>query len=84
MDFDWMTPTRVPTKRGFDAMYLDELRDQARLLQRLGFTADQATERLRGNIRWEFDPEAPRGALPGFYESIDALITEIYDTSRGG
>ena len=84
MDFDWMTSKRVPTKRGFDAMYVDELRDQASLLKRLGFDRAEAARRLKGNIQWEFDSTGASGAMPAAFESIDKLVGDVFGSKKKG
>lgn len=82
--FDWMKPTAPPKRarkaaaQKRDAMYKDELEDRASLLQRLGYSAEQARKRLRANVDWDFELHGkPRHAA-----EVDRVVDAVY--RRGG
>ncbi len=77
--FDWLVPFVPP---GADAHSAEqarearrrELRDRAALLMRLGRSQSEVTERLRQNLRWEWEMQPP---APGVDEIAD-LVAAVY------
>jgi hypothetical protein len=82
VSFDWMTPKRAPVgapepdKR--IAMYHREIKVRAGIFYRLGYTQQQACERLRANADWDFEVgtgERPK-ELDG--DAIDTIVAATY------
>ena len=68
----------APEKRR--AMYEGELRERAALLLRLGFPADQAKLRLRGNLRWDFELHR----TPAELARVDSIVDQVFAAGRAG
>jgi len=84
MPFSWYHPdvpaeyAVAPEKRR--AMLERELREHASLLRRLGYGAEEATERLVAGLRWDFElhDSAAQRAL------VRSIVHEIFTTRRTG
>ncbi len=82
MPFAWYRPDvpneyrSAPQKAA--AMYEAELRERARLLLRLGYTQEEAKERLRGNVLWDFELHE----RPAHLSRVSAIVDKVY-TARG-
>jgi hypothetical protein len=76
VEFEWMVARRRQSQvRGLRraAMYRKELAQRAAIFYRLGYTRDDAVERLTQNVAWDFET----GGRP---ESLtDAEIASIVD-----
>jgi hypothetical protein len=87
MPFAWYEPD-VPseyTHAGTKAaeMYDAELRDRALLLLRLGYSKEEITLRLRGNVLWDFELHAE----PAHLKRLTAIVDKVYSmrsTGAGG
>ena len=83
MPFPWLHPSipatyRATFARTAEAAALRELEDRAALLHRLRYSKARAAERLRANLRWEFELQGP----PKLIERVDAIVEAVY--ARGG
>jgi hypothetical protein len=83
MPFAWYHPTLpLDHARTFfsksNAMYLGELEERAALLFRLRYSAAHAKQRLRANVRWDFELHR----VPAFIDEVDRLVDRVY--ARGG
>ena len=82
MPFDWMN-TRATTKASpARQMWLDEIAERATLLHRMRFSADAATARIQGNLRWEFDASIASTPMPTFYDEVPAIVARIFKKKR--
>jgi hypothetical protein len=90
MSFDWLDSTK---HRGNGSklraqVAAAELADRAATLFRLGFTKEQATERLTQRIAWEFDPPSKSGhhkrpdALSD--QAIAKIVADTFARRPGG
>lgn len=79
MPFDWMHPPR-PEQRGdpFRRQFERTIAERARLFFNLGYGVDEATERIRAALRWEFDPDIPGTPLPPFYREVPDMVASVY------
>lgn len=83
MAFDWMQVKRPPARGdGFREQIRRAARERARLFFDLGYTADQATARIRAAIDWELDASAWPSS-PGFSEDVAKLVGEVYARGQG-
>ena len=55
MAFDWMESPEVKQSVPGKQQVINELRDQAQLLRRLGYTLRYATQRCLQNAQWQFE-----------------------------
>jgi len=62
------------------AMYENELRERAMLLLRLGYSAEEAKLRLRGNVRWDFELHGK----PPHLKRVDSIVDQVFAARRAG
>ena len=55
MAFDWMASTNRSTPEGVKRQASESLKDQARLLRRLGYDVRYTTMRCLQNIEWQYE-----------------------------
>lgn len=84
MPFPWLHPD-VPTEyrnagAKANAMYEQEIRERAALLMRLGFSKDETRERIRENVRWDFE----RQPTPAHLSRASKIVDEVYSSRRSG
>lgn len=65
------------TKRR-EAMYAREIEERAALFHRMGFTREDAKQRLRANLSWDFEQHAN----PKLLSKVDSMVEQIW--KRGG
>lgn len=90
MSFDWLecTKHRGDGSRLRAQVAATELADRAATLFRLGFTREQATERLTQRVAWEFDPPSKTGphkrpdALSD--QAIAKIVADTFARRPGG
>ena len=77
MSFEWLAKT--PNKHGTPHIHAmtAELADRAGTLFRLGFTVQQATDRLAARIAWEYDAPCTHGPHRRPEALSDAVIAKI-------
>lgn len=76
MAFDWMVASVPRRPDRSEEQFYRACRERATLLRNLQYSEAQAVARIQANLRWEFD--VPSTPLPSFYESIPALVAEVY------
>jgi predicted TPR repeat methyltransferase len=78
MSFEWLERTvHKKTGRHHAQAVATELADRAGTFFRLGYTQEQATQRLAARIAWEYDPEAKHGFHKRPATLSDAAISKI-------
>lgn len=80
MSFDWMQtdiPDAVQARGGESrvAMVVDEVRERAALLKRLGYSQDHALRRCQGNVDWSY---AVAGKAAISKADIKRIVGEVY------
>ncbi|CAN5679938.1 hypothetical protein BH11MYX1_BH11MYX1_51880 [soil metagenome] len=77
MSFEWLAKT--PNKHGMPHVHTvtTEFADRAGTLFRLGFTEQQATDRLAAWIAWEYDAPTQHGPHRRPEALSDAVIAKI-------
>jgi len=90
MSFPWLecTPGRSDGSKLRTDVACAELADRAGTMFRLGFSQEEACERLCARVAWEYDP----GAKRGFHKRPDALsdqaikkiVADAYARRPGG
>ncbi len=82
MPFDYMhsdVPARFVQAPGkAQAMYEQELRQRAGLLRRLGYGRDDALQRLRTNLRWDWEANDPPPFVATLEEALPELVAAVY------
>jgi hypothetical protein len=84
MPFSWYHPD-IPeafkvTGSKASRMYNIELQERAALLMRLGFSLEETTRRLHGNVRWDFELHED----PAHLAQVKDLVEKVYKTRRDG
>jgi len=85
MAFSWYEPDLPGDylkggKQKAAAMYEAEIRDRAALLQRLGYSKEEAKLRLRGNVRWDFELEG----TPAHLARVGSIVDKVYAARGAG
>lgn len=84
MAFDWMEGSpRTWTAGSFRDQHVREIRERARLLYNLRFSAQATTQRIQRAIAWEFDDFAST-PMPAFYDEVGALVEAVYAHANRG
>ena len=55
MPFDWMHARKMTQPSGPKGQVTQSIREQAGLLQRLGYDAKYATKRCLANVHWQYE-----------------------------
>ena len=77
MSFEWLAKARNEHGKPQIHTVTAELADRAGTLFRLGFTQQQATDRLAARIAWEYDPPTTHGPHRRPEALSDAAIAKI-------
>ncbi len=59
-----------------EAQVADRVREQARILRNLGYDADETIQRVRVDLKWEW--ELPRGRGIPCWDRVEELVEETY------
>ena len=74
MSFDWMESTHQRTPESVKRQASESLRDQARLLRRLGYDVRYTTMRCLQNLEWQYDGLA----APLKASEVKKLVAAVY------
>ncbi|MEE2749939.1 MAG: hypothetical protein VX519_00800 [Myxococcota bacterium] len=77
MSFDWMEPTSVERDGApvLKQKFVEEFRQRAELLRRLGYTKTQTLARCKSRMAWEYDFQ---GDSPISDREMGALVKGVY------
>ena len=64
-------------------MYVHELKERAALLMRLGFSKEEATSRLKGNVGWDYELHGKPTHL-GKVEDVVEAVYRVRGLGGGG
>jgi hypothetical protein len=84
MPFPWYHPdvpqeyTVRPGKT--HGLYIQELKDRAALLMRLGYSKEETTSRLTGNVRWDFELHD----VPAHLQQVAEFVEGVYKARGPG
>lgn len=65
-----------------DEMFEKEVKERARLLYNLRFSAKAAVARIRANIEWEFDNTWNKDD-PAILKRLDAIVKAYFKSMKG-
>ena len=77
--FDWMTVSpRVDGGAAFRKQFEKAVRERARLLYNLKFSAADATKRITDALSWEFDTTTWPKMQPAFFAEVPGWVQAVY------
>ena len=59
-----------------EAQVADRIREQARILCNLGYDIDTVTQRVRVDLKWEW--ELPRGRAIPCWDQVDEIVAQTF------
>jgi len=60
-----------------EAQVADRIREQARILRNLGYPREATVQRVRVDLKWEW--EIPRGRPVPCWDDVETIVGETYD-----
>jgi len=77
--FEWMSVSRKADGRAaFDRQFEKAIRERARLLFNLRYSAADATRRITDGLRWEFDSTIWPKTPPAFLAQVPSWVEDVY------
>lgn len=65
-----------------ESMYLQELEERAELLYRLYYGKEVVKQRLRGNVRWDWECNPSPEFVEGLLKSADEIVERVFSRAR--
>ncbi len=79
MPFEWNRGDPAgPNPEKFRAQYIKGIRERARLLCNLGYSAERTVARIQADLRFEFDADFASTPLPAFYTEVPGLVDAAF------